>query len=176
MSRQAAEGIGGPDVFPNRGSWAYGPRMDAGVLGPLVIVGPSGEIPITGVKERTVLAHLLARVGQVVPAEELVDALWPHDPPRTARRTLQSYVARVRTALEQGGAGAGADHHRGPGVPVADRPRGYRRAPVRAPGRAGSDRGRRRPARGGCRHVRVRVGAVAGPGVCRVRGHRVRPG
>ena len=117
MSRQAVEGIGGPDVFRNRGSWAYGPRMDVGVLGPLVIVGPSGEIPITGVKERTVLAHLLARVGQVVPAEELVDALWPHDPPRTARRTLQSYVARLRTALEQGGAG---------GALITTEARGYR--------------------------------------------------
>ena len=117
MSRQAEQGISGPDIFPNPGSWAYGPRMEVGVLGPLVIVGPSGEIPITGVKERTVLAHLLARVGQVVPAEELVDALWPHDPPRTARRTLQSYVARLRTALEQGGAG---------GALITTEARGYR--------------------------------------------------
>ena len=87
--------------------WSYSPRMDAGVLGPLRIMAAAGEVPITGVKERTVVAHLVARVGQVVPAEELVDALWPDDPPRTAQRTLQSYVARVRSALEQGGAGAG---------------------------------------------------------------------
>ncbi len=88
-------------------AWSYSPPMDAGVLGPLRIQVASGEVPITGAKERTVLAHLVARVGQVVPAEEMVDALWPDDPPRTAHRTLQSYVARVRSALDQGGAGAG---------------------------------------------------------------------
>jgi DNA-binding SARP family transcriptional activator/WD40 repeat protein len=77
--------------------------MEAGVLGPLRVRGPHAEIAITGVKERTVVAHLVARVGQVVATEELIDALWPDEPPRTARRTLQSYVARVRTALEQAG-------------------------------------------------------------------------
>lgn len=117
MSIRMSGGIVAPGVFPNRGNWAYGPRMDVGVLGPLVVSAPSGEVPITGVKERTVLAFLVARVGQVVPAEELVDALWPNDPPRTARRTLQSYVARLRTALEQGGAGAGL---------ISTEARGYR--------------------------------------------------
>jgi DNA-binding SARP family transcriptional activator len=86
--------------------------MDAGVLGPLRILAAAGEVPITGVKERTVLAHLVARVGKVVPAEEMVDALWPEDPPRTAHRTLQSYVARVRSALDQGGRVPGSSRPR----------------------------------------------------------------
>lgn len=55
--------------------WSYCPHMDVGVLGPLRISTSAGEVPITGVKERTVLAHLVARVGQVVSVEEMVDAL-----------------------------------------------------------------------------------------------------
>jgi DNA-binding SARP family transcriptional activator/WD40 repeat protein len=73
--------------------------MDVTVLGPIRVTGRAGDVAI-GAKERTVLAVLVAQVGQVVGYDELIDALWPEDPPRTARRTLQAYVARLRSSLE----------------------------------------------------------------------------
>jgi DNA-binding SARP family transcriptional activator/WD40 repeat protein len=74
--------------------------MEVGVLGPLRVSDARGEIPVSGVKERTVLACLLARAGTAVTHDELVDALWPDDPPRTATKTLQAYVARLRAILQ----------------------------------------------------------------------------
>ena len=59
----------------------------------------AGEVRLPGAKERTVLAVLAAHADHVVAADDLVDALWPDEPPRTAIRTLQVYVARLRSAL-----------------------------------------------------------------------------
>jgi DNA-binding SARP family transcriptional activator/WD40 repeat protein len=73
------------------------------VLGPLEVIDDRGEpLPIAGSKERTVLASLIARSGRVVRADDLVEELWGDDPPRTAERTLVSYVSRLRRALVQG--------------------------------------------------------------------------
>ena len=73
------------------------------VLGPLEVIDDGGQpIPIAGAKERTILAHLIANVDRVVPTDDLTDALWGEDPPRTAERTIRSYVSRLRRALEPG--------------------------------------------------------------------------
>jgi DNA-binding SARP family transcriptional activator len=60
-----------------------------------------GERPVQlgGVKERCLLAALAVRCGEAVSAAYLVDALWGDHPPRTAAKTLQNYVLRVRRAL-----------------------------------------------------------------------------
>jgi WD40 repeat protein/DNA-binding SARP family transcriptional activator len=74
------------------------------VLGPLEVVGERGHaVPIAGSKERTILAQLIARWGRVVPSDELIEELWGDAPPRTAERTLVSYVSRLRHALFQDG-------------------------------------------------------------------------
>lgn len=52
-----------------------------------------------GAKERCLLAALVVRRGEVVSDPYLVDALWGDHPPRTASKTLQNYVLRVRHAL-----------------------------------------------------------------------------
>src|SRR5215212_8711210 len=71
------------------------------VLGPLEVTDDSGHpLPIAGSKERTILACLVAREGGAVPSEALIEALWADEPPRTAERTLVSYVSRLRKALE----------------------------------------------------------------------------
>jgi DNA-binding SARP family transcriptional activator len=44
-------------------------------------------------------AVLAAHVDQAVGTDVLVDALWPQQPPRTAVRTMQVHVARLRSAL-----------------------------------------------------------------------------
>ena len=77
--------------------------MEVGLLGPLEVAGPDGRVRIGGAKERLVLALLLLRAGEVVSRDALVDALWGDDPPATAVKTLQGYVARVRRALEAAG-------------------------------------------------------------------------
>jgi WD40 repeat protein/DNA-binding SARP family transcriptional activator/energy-coupling factor transporter ATP-binding protein EcfA2 len=71
------------------------------VLGPLVVTDGGGvPIPIAGSKERTVLADLIARAGRVVSVDDLIEDLWGEQPPRTAEKTLGSYVSRLRRALE----------------------------------------------------------------------------
>ncbi len=78
---------------------AYGPRMRFEVLGPLEVSAGAERIGLGGPKQRSVLASLLVRPNQVVPADDLIDQLWGEDPPDTARKTLQSYVTHLRRAL-----------------------------------------------------------------------------
>ncbi len=49
--------------------------------------------------QRLVLAALAAHPNRVVSADALIDALWEEEPPPTARRTLGSYVSRLRSVL-----------------------------------------------------------------------------
>ena len=71
-----------------------------GILGPVELLG-DGPVPLGGVKERCLLAALAVHCGEAVSAASLMDALWADDPPRTATKTLQNYVLRVRRALAQ---------------------------------------------------------------------------
>src|SRR6266550_445068 len=73
------------------------------VLGPLEVVGEDGaSLPIAGSKERTILAYLIARAGSVVSVDDLLDDLWGERPPRTAEKTLGSYISRIRRSIEPG--------------------------------------------------------------------------
>jgi serine/threonine protein kinase/ABC-type glycerol-3-phosphate transport system substrate-binding protein len=78
---------------------AYGPRMRFKVLGPLEAVGDDGPVSLGGPKQRTVLAHLLVRVNELVPADTLIDQVWGDEPPEAARGTLHSYISHLRKAL-----------------------------------------------------------------------------
>ncbi|MEU4557088.1 winged helix-turn-helix domain-containing protein [Actinoplanes sp. NPDC023936] len=69
------------------------------VLGPFEVEGDDGLVSVAGASQRAVLALLALRAGQPVGVSELIDALWPEDPPRSARNTLQSHVARLRARL-----------------------------------------------------------------------------
>ena len=55
--------------------------------------------PIAGAKLRALLAVLALHVGRVVPAEQLVDALWGDDPPAAVRNGLQGLASKLRRAL-----------------------------------------------------------------------------
>ncbi|MGN9908655.1 BTAD domain-containing putative transcriptional regulator [Phytohabitans sp. LJ34] len=63
-------------------------------LGEPVDVGPA--------KCRALLAALALAPGTAVPTWRLVELVWGSDPPRTAERTLQSYVTRLRASLGPG--------------------------------------------------------------------------
>jgi class 3 adenylate cyclase len=62
-----------------------------------------GGVPahLGGVKPRAVLAMLLLRLNQVVPTETLVDGLWGEQPPSSATNTLQTYISRLKRALDE---------------------------------------------------------------------------
>lgn len=72
------------------------------MLGPLVVRVADAVLTTRGVKER-VLALLVAHAGAVVPVDDIVEALWGADVPRSATKSVQVYVARLRAALEPGG-------------------------------------------------------------------------
>jgi DNA-binding SARP family transcriptional activator len=53
-------------------------------------------------RERSILALLASHAGARVSGANLVDALWPNEPPPNARKAVQNYVARLRKQLPDG--------------------------------------------------------------------------
>jgi len=75
--------------------------MDFRLLG-TVEIDRDGSGPVPGPpRQRAVLACLLVEAGQVVPVHVLLDRVWDQDPPPGARRSLHSYLTRIRRLLEQ---------------------------------------------------------------------------
>ena len=65
-------------------------------------VTDDGEpVDVGPAKCQAVLAALALSAGSAVPVWRLVELVWGDDPPRTAERTLQSYIARLRKGLGQ---------------------------------------------------------------------------
>jgi DNA-binding SARP family transcriptional activator len=73
--------------------------MRFGVLGPLEVRAGGELLTIKGVKERRLLGCLLSRANSVVPVGDIIEALWGADPPRSAAKSGQVYVVRVRKML-----------------------------------------------------------------------------
>ena len=91
--------------------------MEFAVLGPLDVRGSGAPIAIPPGGAGALLAHLLIRPNRVVSSEELIDAIWGGDAPRTARNVLQAHVAHLRRVLRAGGPeAAGRLETRGPGI------------------------------------------------------------
>jgi DNA-binding SARP family transcriptional activator len=77
--------------------------MRFGILGPFEVADDEGrELALGGRKQRSVLAILLLRAGDVVPSDRLIDELWGERPPPTAAKTVQVYVSNLRKALGEG--------------------------------------------------------------------------
>jgi DNA-binding SARP family transcriptional activator len=73
--------------------------MEFRILGSLAVREGGRELPVKGLKERSLLAMLLLEEGRVVPADRLIDELWDDEPPPTARGSLQVRIAGLRQAL-----------------------------------------------------------------------------
>lgn len=69
------------------------------VLGPLTGEADGRPLALGPLKQRLVLAVLLSRANTAVPVDLLTDAVWPEEPPRTARKNLQVYICTLRTLL-----------------------------------------------------------------------------
>ena len=78
--------------------------MQFGVLGALDVRGTDGvPIPLSGPLRRRLLAALICRAGRAVPPSVLIEDLWGQAPPRSAAKTLQSHVVRLRADLGRDG-------------------------------------------------------------------------
>ena len=72
------------------------------VLGPVEVAADERRLRIDSARQRVLLAVLLIAHGQRVSVDRLIDALWPEEPPVSARRSLHSHVSRLRRGLVVG--------------------------------------------------------------------------
>jgi len=75
--------------------------MEFRILGPLEVWHEGVEVSLGGRKPRSLLAGLLLRANEVVPADRLIDELWGEDSPQDAAAALRVNVSRLRKALPQ---------------------------------------------------------------------------
>ncbi|WP_419995160.1 BTAD domain-containing putative transcriptional regulator [Streptomyces boninensis] len=62
------------------------------------------SMAVRGARQRTILALLLLRPGQVVPADVFIDEVWNDSPPATARTQVAICIAGLRKMLRAAGA------------------------------------------------------------------------
>jgi len=74
-------------------------NMEFRVLGPIEVSDGNRNLPLGGFRQRLVLSALLLHPNRSVTTDWLVDAVWGEAPPRTARKTLQVYISRLRSLL-----------------------------------------------------------------------------
>ncbi|MGN9776184.1 AfsR/SARP family transcriptional regulator [Micromonospora sp. H33] len=70
------------------------------LLGPQRAWYADRELDLGPSKRRAVLAVLLLAAGRPVPTAQLVDAVWPDDPPANGPNVVQKHVAGLRRILE----------------------------------------------------------------------------
>ena len=69
------------------------------VLGPIEVYSGDELVHVGGVKQRSILALLIASRGQVVSADRIVDEVYGDDAAAGARRSVQSIVSMLRREL-----------------------------------------------------------------------------
>src|SRR5215471_14757545 len=72
------------------------------VLGPVEAWRDGTRAGLSEPRQRAVLGLLALNPDVLVHRETLIDVLWPDDPPPTAAHLLQTYVSRLRRALDPG--------------------------------------------------------------------------
>jgi DNA-binding SARP family transcriptional activator len=77
------------------------------LLGPFDVVANGRSVRLGGAKQRALLAILAIHANEIVPADRLIEQLWPGDPPESATNTLQGYVSRLRKVLDSNGSNGG---------------------------------------------------------------------
>lgn len=73
--------------------------MEVAVLGPLRVSVDGRPVELTSDRLRVMVAVLAMSAGRAVSVERLAEAVWGADLPNDARRTLQTYVTRLRGAM-----------------------------------------------------------------------------
>ncbi|SDM86954.1 AfsR/SARP family transcriptional regulator [Allokutzneria albata] len=80
-----------------------GTRFAFSMLGPLEVRAGGMVVPVSGQRQRTVLAMLLLAPGRVVSVDSLVNAVWEGAPPATGRTQIAICVAGLRKAFRAAG-------------------------------------------------------------------------
>jgi DNA-binding SARP family transcriptional activator/tetratricopeptide (TPR) repeat protein len=73
--------------------------MEYRVLGPLQVWDGGTRMPLGGPQHEKALAILLAHGGRSVTLDGLIDALWEHDPPATARHQIHKLISHLRRRI-----------------------------------------------------------------------------
>ena len=74
-------------------------RVEFMLLGPVAAVSNGRQLALGGPRQRALLALLLLRANEIVSRDRLVEGLWGERAPEGARRSLDSYVSRLRAVL-----------------------------------------------------------------------------
>ena len=69
------------------------------VLGPVEVTVDGARADVGGLRQRCVLARLIAAQGRTVSADRLIEDLYSDEAPPRALAALQSYVSHLRRAL-----------------------------------------------------------------------------
>ena len=73
--------------------------MEFRILGPLEVVDEERQVALPSGKPAALLAVLLLRANEIVPADVLVDQLWGERPPKSAGHLVHVYVSQLRKAF-----------------------------------------------------------------------------
>ena len=76
--------------------------MDFRLLGPLEVLESDRPVSLGRGRQRALFALLLIHANEVVSTDRLIDELWGEAPPRTALKSVQVYVSRLRKELGDG--------------------------------------------------------------------------
>lgn len=71
-------------------------RIEISILGPLQLIGSDGPIYLRGRRQRVVLATLVLHANRMTTLEQLIDAAWGRDSPRTCRTQVQATISGLR--------------------------------------------------------------------------------
>jgi DNA-binding SARP family transcriptional activator len=91
------------------------PELRIKVLGPLEIHVGGERRTLTAPMARRAMAVLLLDANHLVSTQALVEELWDEEPPRLARKTVQTYIYQLRQALKGSTDAAGERLETGPG-------------------------------------------------------------
>ncbi len=85
------------------------------ILGPLELAGRHGPVVLSASRQSIIMSTLLLETNRIVSVDRLVDAVWPDEPPATARGQIQICISSLRGILTK---------HDLPGV-INTKPPGY---------------------------------------------------
>ena len=77
-----------------------GVMVEVRVLGPAEALVAGEPVDLGAPKQRALLALLASRLGAAMPVDAVLEELWEGRPPRSAKTSLQAYVANLRRILE----------------------------------------------------------------------------